>query len=132
MPLDQPTVITAVNGLPTSPFNGTGTVGIVITSGIPSYFQLIGQNLDRIVSVRWYPVNPASLLWEDRQLILVSPLLGTFMIRVLDNYLNDCNRGGQISFRLDDGTTLQYPTETYGRVSLGPLWQAPAQGLITG
>ena len=126
------TVISKINALPASPFNGTGIIGIVITSGIPSYFQLIGAGLDDIVSVHWYPANPGSLLWDERQLILLSPEQGTFMIRVLDNYLNDNDRGGQLSFRLGDGTTLQYPVQTYGKVSLGPLWTAPSQGLITG
>lgn len=132
MPLDQAVVITHVNALPGSPLNGTGVAGIIITSGIPSYFQLIGVSLDRIVSVHWYPKNPGSVLWDERQLILLSPEQGTFMIRVLDNYLNTNDRAGSLSFRLDDGTTLQYPVQTYGRVSLGPLWQAPGQGLITG
>ena len=54
------------------------------------------------------------------------------MIQVLDNYLNTCNRGGKLSFRIDDGTTLHFPVITYGRVSVGPLWTAPDQGLITG
>jgi hypothetical protein len=33
---------------------------------------------------------------------------------------------------LIDRTTLTVPVKTFGPVSLGPLWQAPGQGLITG
>lgn len=131
MPLD-PVVIASIKGLPSSPYNGTPNVGIVITSGVPSYFYVVGANLNRIVSVHWYPENPASVLQTDRQMILLDNTQGTFMIRVLDNYLNIKDRGGKLSFRLDDGTTMHFPVITYGRVSVGPLWTAPDQGLITG
>lgn len=126
------TVITSIDALPWSPFNGTGTVGIVITSGIPSYFKVTGVDLDRIVSVNWYPENPSTVLFETRQMILIDDTIGTFMVMVKDNYLYDFDRGGHISFRLDDGTTLTAPVQTYGRVSVMPLWTDPTQGLITG
>jgi len=126
------TSIAQIQALPNSPFNGTGIVGIVITNGIPSYFKVIGSELNRIVSVNWYPENPASVKFTTREMILVDDTLGTFMVQVTDNYLYDNDRGGHISFRLDDGTTLTAPVRTYGRVSVGPLWQAPDQGLITG
>ena len=130
--MPDPVAITHINALPGGPFNGTPFVGIIITSGIPSYFELLGSSLDRIVSVHWYPKNPASVLITDRQLILVDNTRGTFMIKVVDNYLNICDREGKLSFRIDDGTTLQYPVKTYGRVSVTPLWTAPSAGLITG
>jgi hypothetical protein len=126
------TVITSINALPGSPFNGTGIVGVVITSGVPSYFEVTGIDLDKIVSVNWYPENPASVLFETRNMILIDNTRGTFMVRVKDNYLYDYNRAGHISFRLDDDTTLTAPVQTYGRVSIAPLWTAPDQGLITG
>lgn len=124
--------IASIQSLPSSPYNGTGKVGIVITSGVPSYFLVTGANLDRIVSVHWYPENPASVLQTDRQMILVDNTRGTFMVQVLDNYLNIKDRGGKISFRIDDGTTLHFPAITYGRVSIGPLWQPSQEGLQTG
>ena len=126
------TTIASIHSLPSSPYNGTGLVGIVITSGVPSYFKLEGSNLDRIVSISWFPKNPSSVLFETRQLILVDNTIGTFMIRVVDNYLSTTDRGGKLSFRLDDGTALYAPVKTYGPVSVGPLWTAPDQGLITG
>lgn len=126
------TSITNIKALPGSPFDGSGFVGIVITSGIPSYFRISGTDLDRIVSVNWYPDNPSSVIFEMRELILVSPTEGTFMVKVIDNLLSTSNRGGRISFRLNDGTTLNSPVKTYGPVSVGPLWTAPSQGLITG
>lgn len=126
------TTITAIQALPGSPFEGSGLVGIVITSGIPSYFRLAGAGLDRIVSTRWFPKNPGSVQFEMRELILVDSTEGTFMVRVTNNFLDNRNRAGRISFTLDDGTILTAPVETYGPIAVGPLWQAPGQGLITG
>lgn len=126
------TVITKIQALPTSPFEGTGYVGIVITSGVPSYFKVSGTRLDRITSVRWFPENPASVVFEMRQLILVDNNTGTFMVRVTDNLLDTNDRKGRISFRTLDGTTFSAPVKTYGPVSVGPLWNAPNSGLITG
>lgn len=126
------TTIAKIQALPTSPFEGTGIIGIVITSGIPSYFKIIGSNLDKITSFNWYPLNPASVLFETRQLVLIDNTEGTCMVRVNDNFLNTCDRGGRISFQLDDGTTISAPVTTYGPVSVGPLWNSPQSGLITG
>jgi len=117
--------ITNIQALPTSPFEGTGIIGIVITSGVPSYFKLSGTDLNNITSVRWFPKNPASVIFETRQLILVNNTEGTFMVRVIDNLLDNSNRGGILSFTFDNGDTLSYVTETYGPVSIGPLWSAP-------
>jgi len=126
------TTITAIQALPSSPYEGSGLVGIVITSGIPSYFRLAGVGLDGITSIRWFPKNPGSVQFEMRELILVDDTIGTFMVRVTDNFLDTRDRAGIISFALIDGTTLSAPVITYGPVSVGPLWQAPGQGLITG
>lgn len=126
------TTIAQIQTLPNSPYNGTGTVGIVITNGVPTYFKVTGSDLDRIVSVNWYPENANSVKFTTRGMILVDNTLGTFMVMVTDNYLYDNDRGGHISFRLDDGTTLTAPVKTFGCVSVGPLWQSPDQGLITG
>jgi len=126
------TTITAIQALPSSPYEGSGLVAVVITSGIPSYFRLEGIGLDGITSVRWFPKNPGSVQFEMRQLILVDDTVGTFMVRVTDNYLDTTDRAGIISFAFDDGTTFSAPVKTYGPVSVGPLWQAPGQGLITG
>jgi len=131
MPLPN-TVIALIQALPSSPYNGSGLVGVIITSGVPSYFKIVGANLNRIVSVNWYPKNPASVLQESRNIILLDNTQGTFMIQVLDNYLDITDRGGHISFRLDDGSTLQAPVKTYGPISVMPIWTAPDQGLITG
>lgn len=126
------TTIVDIQALPSSPFNGTGIAGVIITSGVPSFFRLTGSELQRIVSVQWYPKNPGSVLFEMRQLILLDNTEGTFMVQVLNNYLDTRNRGGHLSFRLDDGTTLTTPVKTYGPLSLMPLWSAPDAGLITG
>lgn len=126
------TIITNIIGLPASPFQGTDLVGIVITSGVPSYFKLVGVELDKIVNVNWFPSNPGSVLFDTRQIILVDSTQGTFMVRVLNNYLSNSDRGGRLGFKLITGETLAFPVKTYGPVSVGPLWTAPDQGLITG
>jgi hypothetical protein len=130
MPLT--TTIDNIQTLPGSPYNGSGLVGIVITNGIPTFFKVTGSNLDRIVSVNWYPEHAATVQFKKRDMILVDNTTGTFMIMVTDNYLYDTDRGGHISFRLDDGTTLTSPVKTFGRISVSPLWTSPDQGLNTG
>lgn len=126
------TTITNIIALPTSPFQGTGIVGIVITSGVPSYFKVEGTSLDGIVDVTWYPKNPASVKFTSRNLILVDANSGTFMIKVTDNLLSTVDRGGRISFKLDTGETITFPVKTYGPVSYQPLWTSPYEGLNTG
>lgn len=126
------TTITAIQALPTSPYEGTGLVAIVITSSIPSYFRLTGVDLDRIVSVRWFPKHPGTVDFETRQVILVDNTEGTFMIKVLNNFLDTNDRAGRIIFTLDDETTLSAPVITYGPVSVGPLWTPPNAGINTG
>lgn len=126
------TTIVSIKSLPDSPYNNTGCASIVITSGVPSFFRIIGSDLDKIISFNWYPEDPASVQFEIRKIILVDNTLGTFMVTVTDNFLNTNDRGGRLSFRLDDGTTLNFPVITYGRVSLYPMWSAPDSGLITG
>jgi len=126
------TVIASLKTLPGSPFNGSEYVGIAITSSVPTFIRVTGADLDDIESVNWYPVNPGSLKFTMRGMLLIDNTLGTFMVAVDDNYLDTTDRGGYISFRLTDGTTLNYPVKTFGRVSLTPLWTSPEQGLITG
>lgn len=125
------TTITNICTLPTSPYEGSGFSGIVITSGIPSYFSIQGINLDGITSVRWFPRNPASVLFEIRDIILVDSTLGTFMVRVIDNFLDTTDRAGVLSFTLVSGEVLSFPVKTYGPVAVGPLWTAPQSGLNT-
>lgn len=126
------TTIVSVETLPYSPFAGTGTVGIVITNGVSTYIKVAGIDLEGIVSVNWYPKRVGSVKFTEREMILVDSTLGTCMVQVTDNYLLDNDRGGYLSFRLTNGTVITWPVKTFGRVSLGPLWQAPDQGLITG
>lgn len=126
------TVISSVNSLPASKFDNTGIVGVLITSGFPSYFKVSGVNLDQIVSVNWYPKKPGSVDFSVRPLVLVDSTEGTFMIRVEDNHLDDRDRGGHISFALADGTTIPFSVKTYGPVHAGRLWTSPREGLNTG
>lgn len=126
------TTIVNIQALPTSPYEGTGIVGIVITSGVPSYFRVTGVDLNHIVSVRWFPKHPGTVDFEMRELILVDNTEGTFMVKVLNNFLDTNDRGGRIVFTLDDMSTRSAPVKTYGPVSAGPLWTNPNQGLITG
>lgn len=126
------TTIIGIDLLPTNPFAGSQLVALIITSSVPSYYRVRGIDLQDIVHVAWYPENPNSVLFETRQIILLNNTEGTFMIRVVDNYLDTTDRKGKISFRLIDGTTLSFPVQTVGPVSTGRLWIAPTDGLITG
>lgn len=126
------TTIASVLALPGSPYNGSGKAAIIITSGVPSYFLVKGSNLQDIVSVNWYPKNPASVQFTVRNIICIDNTQATFMVQVTDNFLDISDRGGKISFRLTNGSTLAVPVITYGRVSVMPLWNAPGEGLITG
>lgn len=126
------TIITSILALPSCPFNDTDYVGVAVTSGVTCYYRVEGVDLNNIVSVRWYPKNPSSLEFSMRELILVDNTVGTFMIKVENNFLDTTDRAGHISFALDTGETLTFPVKTYGPVSVGPLWTAPGQGLITG
>ncbi len=125
-------VITRIQALPSDPFEGTGVVGIAITNGLECYFKILGENLDQIIDTNWYPKRANSVEFEIRDIILVDDTCGTFMIQVINNMLDSTDRGGKISFRITDGSTISFPVKTYGPVSLGPLWTAPQQGLITG
>ena len=126
------TTITDIQALPAGPYNGTGVASIVITSGVPSYFRIIGVDLEKISKFTWLPKHPASVMFDIREVILLNSTEGTFMVRVLNNYLNIDDRGGYLCFTLSDNTTIPYPVKTYGPVSTAPLWTAPGQGLITG
>jgi len=119
------TTIASINGLPCSPFNGTGIVGIIITNSTPSFFMVEGSDLDRIVDVKWYPEHPSSVKFETRDMILIDNTLGTFMVMLIDNYYNDCDRGGHISFRLDDETTIAFPAMTFNPVVCKTPWVSP-------
>lgn len=128
------TTITNIIALPTSPFQGTGIVGVVITSGVPSYFKIEGTNLDLIDHVTWYPLDPTSINFEVRQLQIAdtNATIGTCMIKVVNNFLSIADRGGKLSFRLVTGDTISFPIKTYGPVSHQPLWTSPQSGLNTG
>lgn len=126
------TTITSIQALPSSPYQGSGFIGIVITSGVPCYFKVDGVGLDDIVDVTWYPKNAGSVKFDTRQLILLNDMQGTFMIKVTDNFLSITDRAGRISFRLSSGDTITFPVKTYGPVSYQPLWQSPYEGLVTG
>jgi hypothetical protein len=115
-----------------SPFNGTGVAGIIITNGLSTYFKVSGYNLGRIANVTWYPKNIDSVKFSIRPLVLISEELASFGINMIDNYLDENDRGGYLSFVLDDQTTMVYPVRTFGRLSVYPLWTSPEQGLSTG
>ena len=128
------TTITGVDLLPRNPFAGTTQVALIITDAVSSYYKLSGVNLDQITNVSWYPKDPRSVKFEVRQLILAdnTNTVGTFMIRIIDNYLDICDRAGKISFRLQDGTNITFPVTTLGPASIGRLWHSPYEGLDTG
>ena len=127
-----PVTIASIRSLPGSPYYAPDIVNILITNGANNFFEIIGSNLNRIVSVKWLPKNSGSVLQESRNIILIDDTHGTFMIRILNNYLDITDRAGHISFTLDDQTTLAAPVRTFGPPSFTPLWQNPNAGLSTG
>lgn len=125
------TVIASINPM-FGRFPPSNTVPVIITSGVPSNYELTGSALDQIESVNWYPANPGTVKFRVRNLVLVDHTRGTFIIEVIDNYLDTSDRKGRIGFTLVNGSSISYPVQTIGPVSAMPLWIAPAQGLITG
>jgi hypothetical protein len=126
------TTIINIHLLPNNPTLESDFIPVIITSGIPSYFRITGTELDKIISVKWYPKNPDSVQFVMRELILVDSTVGTFMIKVTDNYLDITDRKGYLSFKMEDGSNMTFTVKTFGPVSMGPLWTSPDSGLITG
>ena len=87
IPSPFPVNIASITSLPGSPYYAPDIVNILITNGATNYFEVVGSNLNRIVSVKWLPKNSASVLQESRNIILVDNTHGTFMVRILNNYL---------------------------------------------
>jgi hypothetical protein len=124
-----------IHNIATLPGNypiGIKGVPILITSGVTTYYRIIGANLEEIQSVEWYPKQPSSLMFSVRQLILVSSSEATFSITVKDNFLDASDRQGVINFLHKDGQSITYTAFTVGPVSASPLWQSPQSGLATG
>lgn len=126
------TIITGIRPLVICPTLNNDSVPVLITNGIPSCFEFFGQGLDRILSVDWFPRNPGSVKFQIRKPILIDQTRGTFIIEVIDNYLDSIDRKGRLAFTLVDRSVITFPVNTYGPVSATPLWTAPNQGLITG
>lgn len=126
------TTILSVDLLPQNPFAGSGVVAIFVTNSVPSYFRVTGIDLKNIVQVDWYPIVRNSIEFETRQMIFVDNMTATFMIKVIDNFLDVTDRGGKISFRINDGSSISFPVKTVGPAVLGRLWQSPNEGLIIG
>ena len=125
--------IAKISSMPSGPFDAQGLAGIILTNGITTYFRFNGSNLDQITSFRWIPQDPGSILQEARDFHLYPDNTQAICsVRVINNYLDTTNRGGNLCFILDDGTTVRVPVITYGPLSMYPIWQAPNQGLITG
>ena len=119
--------ITSVNNLPGNEYNNTGSVEIHIRG--TSYFEVIGSGLNLVSGVSWYPSDPKSIKFIILPLNLVSTTNATLTIQIVDNFLDDCNRGGMLSFRFTDGTAISFPVITYG--TLGRLWISSTEGLNT-
>jgi hypothetical protein len=125
------TTIVSCDLLPFNPLAGSNIIALMITNDVPNFYRVTGANLQDIVDVNWYPEFSETVKFIVRQLILVDSTEGTFMIKVIDNFLNLDERGGRMSFRLKDGTTISVPVQTVGSVSISPLWQSPYAGVDT-
>lgn len=126
------TTITSIQPLPLGPSSNDGTVNIVITPNVPSYFKVSGTELNKIRNITWYPRIAGSVEFVVRDFVLSnSSTEGTFMIKVINNFLSAVDRAGTLSIRLDDGDTISFPVLTYGPVSHTRLWLGPYEGLDT-
>ena len=123
-------IITSIQGLPQTPFDNAGYVGINITNNRDSYFLATGDNLNNVINFRWFPTNPASISYTSNIVSVPNITQLVFHFRIIDNFLDICDRGGQVVFYFIDGTNQSFPVKTFG--TLGRLWLPPAEGLITG
>jgi len=112
-----------------------GPVQIDISVAVSNIYIVSGVNLDQIVSVNWYPARRDQIAFNMLPWRTYSPVSGqaTFGIIVTNNFTYDYQRGGSISFRLTDQSTIAVPAETYFTWpwSFNPVVQ-PLQGWDTG
>jgi hypothetical protein len=122
-------VISCINRIPADPINGGKIAGILISNNSTNYFNVVGNNLDQIIDVRWSPANPATIKFNVIPYVAYpgSVNLARFGIVILDNFFNAENRGGYLSFRRLDNTMIQWPVVTYGSLNL--TWNGPYSGL---
>ena len=119
-------VVTNVARIPVSPVDGGQVIGVLIAPSVNSY-NVIGNNLQNITSVRWSPRNRASVQFRMIPFELYSNNMARFGIEILNNFNNAEDRGGYISFTRTDGTLIQWAVITYG--NLGLTFKGPWSGL---
>jgi len=100
--------------------------GVCITRATSNFYNVIGDNLDQIISVFWSPRNPATIKFRIIPIQLYSINMLRFGILILDNHNDACDRGGMISFRRPDGSLIQWNVVTYGNI--GTEYHSPLSG----
>jgi len=110
-------------------------IQIDISVATSNLYIVTGSNLNQIQSVNWYPAKRDQIKFNMvpwRTYLPVS-IQATFGIIVTNNFTFDYQRGGSISFRLLDSSTLSIPAETYFSWpwSFNPVVE-PLQGWDTG
>lgn len=119
-------VITNIERLPASPMGGLQVIGVSISPTI-NFYNVIGNNLQDIIDVKWAPRDRKSIQFKMLPFTLYSCNMAQFGIQILDNFCNADNRGGHIQFKRKDGSLIQWAVITYG--SLGLKYRGPWSGL---
>lgn len=125
----------------TSPINSCfmenyeAPVPIDLSIGSMNMYVVYGENLNKIISVNWYPAIQTHIIfkmvpWTNYPFAANE---ATFGICILDQQTYDYQRGGTITFRLATGYTGSVPAATFSTYpwTFNPV-QSPLQGWDTG
>ena len=108
---------------------------IDISTGSSNVYIVTGRNLDKIISVNWYPAIQTNtvfkmIAWHTYNDEFTQAMFG---ISVLDQNTFDFQRGGSISFRDAIGNSVAVPAATFSTYPwLFNPQQIPLQGWDTG
>jgi len=98
-----------------SPCDPCSPIPIDISTGTYNMYIVSGRNLNKIVSVNWYPAKQGLIIFKMIPWQTYRPARdqATFGITVLDQETFDYQRGGSVTFRLASGFTSSLPAHTY-------------------
>lgn len=110
-------------------------VPIDISVGAYNIYVVTGANLDKISSVHWYPALQSHIVFKMHpwQTYTSHANEATFGILIQDQESYDYQRGGNISFRISTGESVNVPAATFSTYPwlFNPV-ESPLQGWDTG
>lgn len=115
-------VISLITRTPASPLDTGTNVGIPVSPGM-NFYNVQGNNLDKIISISW---NTNDIKFKINTLNLYSKNLASFSIIIEDNFNNASMHPSTLNFKREDGTVICFPVTTYG--NLGLRWNGPFSG----